>query len=42
MMLPENYRPGPNYDPNRYKLDIEGQDILRRLDLRRKGVVYRW
>lgn len=42
MMLPKNYRPGPNYDPNRYKLDIEGQDILRRFDFNRKGVTYRW
>lgn len=42
MMLPPNYRPGPNYEPDRYKLDIEGQDILRRFDFNRKGVVYRW
>lgn len=42
MMLPPNYRPGPDYDPNRYKLDIDGRDILRRFDFNRKGVVYRW
>ena len=42
MMLPPNYRPCPDYDPDRYKLDIEGRDILRRFDFERKGVTYKW
>ena len=42
MMLPENYRPGPNYDPNRYKLDVEGKDMYREFKIAPRGAYYRW
>lgn len=29
MMLPLNYRPGPDYDPDRYKFPPEFDDALR-------------
>lgn len=41
MMLPENYRPGPDYDPNRYKLDAEGKDMYREFKIAPRGACYR-
>ena len=33
MMLPENYRPGPNYDPDKYRILCDTREGLRNYKL---------